>query len=162
MGDEILDFLNWIMDKSAGPFLGVIVAFGLNYLLEWHRRRIAGQDYLRGFRREVNENIASLKRRKLERLRSDQWSAAVNSGDLKLFRSSQRADLSDAYFGVANFMYEAIRTRDMAEKFRSEPEEVQRVVGKAWAGLTEHAYQMGDSLLGTLEQLANKKWFKDT
>jgi len=160
--EQICSGLSWLVDRSLGSFLGVGAAFALNYTYQRFKDRHTKSEYLKAFRNEVKDSIASLERRGLELLRMDNWTSAVNSGDLKLFSSKQRDLLSRIYAGNSNFNYEAKRTRDMNEEFnRTIDPMLKQQVHAAWQVATQRAFTIGDSALRALRVLAKEEWFKE-
>jgi hypothetical protein len=162
---QLFDLLEHALPSAVGSIIGsstgVFIAFWLNRrnLTQVNQERAEG--YLKGLTNEVSEAIALLANRKLQLLPDDLWQSAVNSGDLVLFPYEPREDLRKAYFAMSKCNYEAIRARDLGEKFRAEadtPEKQQRI-GMAWAATTKEAMAMVESTLSYLQSLSKKRWF---
>jgi len=152
-----------IIGSITGSFLGVFLGFLVNRWKQKQDDNRLRQEYVKGFRSEIGQGLGLLRNRKLQLVPSDLWMSAVNSGDLRLFCSDQKNDLRMAYFAISNYNYEAKRARDRGEQYRAEADDERKrqQLMSAWAAASEHAQQMGEGLIRTLENLWNKEWFKD-
>jgi len=161
---QLFDLLQHALPSALGSIIGsstgVFIAFWLNRrnLTQVNQEHVEG--YLKGLTNEVSESIALLANRKLQLLPNDLWQSAVNSGDLVLFPYEPREDLRKAYFAMSKCNYEAIRARDLGEKFRAEADpERQRQIRIAWESTTKEAMSMVESTLSYLQGISEKQWF---
>ena len=117
------------------------------------------KEYTLGFKSEVQQAIGLLESRKLQLLPDDWWKASLSSGAIAVFPSDQREELRQAYFSIAKCNYEAIRTRDLGERFRSESDSGKREqILKEWIATSQQALGMGESTLSYLRTLVGKEW----
>ena len=69
---------------------------------------------------EARESIKLLSEGPVNLIPVDAWNSVVNSGEIALFEG-KAIDLSDTYFQVQNYNYEAKRVRDAIEEMRLHP-----------------------------------------
>jgi hypothetical protein len=69
---------------------------------------------------EATESIELLKNGPVNLIPIDAWKSIVNSGEIALFRD-KAIDLSDTYFQIQNYNYEAKRVKDAIEDVRLHP-----------------------------------------
>lgn len=144
-----------------GSFAGVILAFILNYMYQWNRDRKMKLHYKELIKSEINKAIDLLRKKKGFLLPLDRWTSLVNTGVLKLFPLGVSIKLSDAYQEVRNYNYEAKRTRDIGERYRSSISKTQREIeGGNWENNSRDLIDRGEKLLQDLENLKNDEWFK--
>jgi hypothetical protein len=162
---QLLDLLEHALPSAVGSIIGsstgVFIGFWLNRRNLTRANQERAEGYLKGLTNEISEAIGLLGNKKLQLLSDDLWQSAVNSGDLALFPYEPREDLRKAYFAMRKCNYEAIRARDLGEKFRAEadtPEKEQRI-GMAWRATTIEAMAMAENTLSYLQSLSKKQWF---
>jgi hypothetical protein len=90
------------------------------------------------------------------------WNSAVNSGDIRVFCSKQRIQLSEVYFAIQCYNYEAER----ASRIRDQKKlTVDKLAGlqaqRAWASASEVTRRYGKTALDKLQVLTKEKWFQD-
>lgn len=148
-----------LWDILKGVAISALVAL-LGVLYQRWRNKKTKEQLLQGFRREVEDSIRRLQNRKGQLLPNDQWTHVLASGGLRLFNPDEGNELSRAYFGIGNYNYEAKRTRDMGERYRSEVDHKSRSqIHLAWKLDSEQLFSMGEGLLRTLQDLSSKAWF---
>lgn len=99
----------------AGAFFGVVLGFAIN---EWYRRKLALERklfFMNLIKNEIIESITLLEKKRVNLIPIDGWNSLVNSGDIALFPHDRAIQLSDAYFFIQNYNYEAKRVRDAVE-----------------------------------------------
>jgi len=140
---------------------GVAAGFVATYAYQWLRDRRTKEIYKEAFGTEIDDSITKLKNRKLELLPHAVWDAAAHSGALGLFCADQVIALSMVYSGNSNFNYEAVRTRDLNERFNwtADPA-LKKQVHLAWGVAEKRAFEVGDSALRMLKVVAEKEWFQ--
>lgn len=144
-----------------GSFAGVILAFILNYMYQWNRDRKMKVHYKELIKSEINKSVGILSDNKGRLLPLDRWASLVNTGVLKLFPLGVSIKLSDAYQDVRNYNYEAKRTRDIGERYRSSIDQTQKGIEKSnWENSFRDLIDRGKKLLHDLENLKNDDWFK--
>jgi hypothetical protein len=88
----------------AGSFLGVIGAFAANYALQWHFANNDRIKFINMIISELNLCITTLELDRVEFLPVGNWTSAVNSGALKLFKAdTELQSLSTAYQKIKNY-----------------------------------------------------------
>jgi len=151
----LVSFDDWVL----GLLSGLLVSFLGKYLFQYLTDARARSEFLESFRSEIHDSIVSLQREQLELLPHAVWDAAGSSGALRLFRSNEIIALSRTYSGIRNFNYEAQRSRDRAEQYRSESNDQSRKqVESAWKTASESALKTGKSLLSMMQALTEQKW----
>lgn len=110
----IWEFLGKIISPLIGAFVGVYLGFRKN-----DNRRMELDEIRRLFFREllINEakkSIELLKGGPVNLIPVDAWNSIVNSGNIALFRD-RAIELSNAYFDVQAYNYEAKIVRDAFE-----------------------------------------------
>jgi hypothetical protein len=99
-----------IIGPLIGAFAGVSLGFIANEL--W-RRKIASErrSFLRKFLlHEIDRAIELLEKKNLNLIPIYAWNSLVSSGDLALFSNNIVSDLSDLYFEVEDYNYDAYWT----------------------------------------------------
>jgi hypothetical protein len=113
----------WGMIGSLAPLWAILATILTKMILDY----LADQSYRSNYRHfikdEITRAIDLLGREENKSgtgnlLPTDTWASMVNSGLLKLFSFDEVNKLSDAYFKIQAYNYEASRTRDIAEKYR--------------------------------------------
>ena len=120
MISPILGFLGVIIGPLVGAFVGVILGFQINdnnrTKLE-EERRLFFKNLLMHEATESIKLIAGT----VNLIPVDAWNSMVNSGEIALFEG-KAIDLSDTYFQIQNYNYEAKRVRDAIEEVNLHPE----------------------------------------
>jgi hypothetical protein len=116
----IVGFLGVIIGPLVGALVGVILGFQKNdknrMKLEEERRSFF-KNLLMHEATESIELIAGV----VNLIPVDAWNSIVNSGDIALFKD-KAIDLSDTYFQIQIYNYEAKRVRDAIEEVNLHPE----------------------------------------
>jgi len=119
MISPILGFLSVLIGPFFGALVGVYLGFKIN---DKHRRELEEEKRL-FFRNllmhEAKESI-NLLGGTVNLIPVDAWNSIVNSGDIALFKD-KAVDLSDTYFQIQNYNYEAKRVRDAIEEAHIHP-----------------------------------------
>lgn len=119
MISPILGFLSVLIGPFFGALVGVYLGFKIN---DEHRRELEEEKRL-FFRNllmhEAKESIKLLGGT-VNLIPVDAWNSIVNSGDIALFKG-KAIDLSDTYFQIQNYNYEAKRVRDTIEEVKLHP-----------------------------------------
>lgn len=119
MISPILGFLSVLIGPFFGALVGVYLGFKIN---DEHRRELEEEKRL-FFRNllmhEAKESI-NLLGGTVNLIPVDAWNSIVNSGDIALFKD-KAVDLSDTYFQIQNYNYEAKRVRDAIEEAHIHP-----------------------------------------
>jgi len=145
--------INFLLPIASG-FVGV-------YVYNWVKDLGTREKFRTALGEEMNVCIEKLKCRNLQLLPHAVWHAAAYSGALELFCADQVIALSNVYSGNSNFNYEAIRARDLNERFNWTADQVEKAqVWTAWYVATYRAHEVGDSALKALKSIKEKGWFK--
>jgi hypothetical protein len=106
-----------INSPLVGSFLGVVLAFALNYIYKFAQDYKSKMYYKNSIKLEIE---LCIKRLSIvgDLLPSDRWTATLNSGAMRFFSVSEADELSRAYEAIRNYNYEAHRTRDLGEDYR--------------------------------------------
>jgi len=106
-------------DTIIGPLIGAFAGVGLGILANELWRRKLANDRKSFFRNlllhEIRKSIELLESPTVNLIPVDAWNSLVNSGDMTLF-TEHAIDLSDIYFEIQNYNYEAKRVRDAVEE----------------------------------------------
>jgi len=107
-------FVITIIGPLIGALVGVYLGFQKN---EDHRRKLEEERRL-FFRNllmhEAKKSIKLVEERKTNLIPVDAWNSIVNSGNIALFEGKAK-ELSNTYFQIQNYNYEAKRVRDAEE-----------------------------------------------
>jgi hypothetical protein len=86
----------------------------------------------------------------------------VYSGDLKVFPPNERCMLSQAYFAVQCYNYEAERASKIRDEMRLKADPVEKAEAKkAWENASEVVKRCRDEALRELKHLSEEGWFKE-
>lgn len=115
-------FLGTIIGPLTGAFVGVFLGFKLN---ENHRRRLEGERrsfFKNLIMHEVKKSIETLEDESsiVNLIPVDMWNSIVNSGEITLFNGNA-IEVSDLYFEIQNYNYEAKRLIYAADEAKSHP-----------------------------------------
>jgi len=106
------------LNTIIGPLIGAAAGVVLGGICNGHQRKKLANNRKLFFRNlllhEIRKSIDLLDQRKVNLIPVDAWDSLVNSGDTALF-SEVAIDLSDVYFQIQNYNYEAKRVRDAVE-----------------------------------------------
>ena len=119
MISPILGILGVIIGPLVGAFVGVILGFRIN-----DDNRIKLEEKRKSFfknllMQEAKKSIELIPGT-VNLIPTDAWNSIVNSGDVALFED-KAIDLSEIYFQIQNYNYEAKRVRDAIEEMRLHP-----------------------------------------
>ena len=120
MISPILGILGVVIGPLVGAFVGVILGFQIN---DNNRRKLEKERRLffkNLLMHEAKESIKLISGT-VQLIPVDAWNSVVNSGDIALFEG-KAIDLSDTYFQIQNYNYEAKRVRDAIEEVHLHPE----------------------------------------
>jgi hypothetical protein len=119
----------WLISMVGGifsafsPLWAIFAAILAKYLYDYWASWKYRSNYKCYLRSEITRAIDLLGRDENKPgtgnlLPTDTWSSIVNSGLLKLFWCEEVKKLSNVYFNIQAYNYEAGRTRDVAERYR--------------------------------------------
>ena len=152
-----------IASLIIGPFVGVVLAFVANYGYQHLVNRNTKMKYKDLLRNEVQLSIERLQTAQEKLLPTDRWESLVNSGDLKLFKSDEANKLSDSYFGIRAYNYEAIRCRDVSVQYNLEPVPTRKEqMKKYWSEISWDVDKMGQGVLEDLRKLLSEDWLRNS
>ncbi|HUS74395.1 MAG TPA: hypothetical protein VMY43_00145 [Methanothrix sp.] len=116
---SIWGLLGIIIGPLIGAFVGVLLGFKINdnrrKQLEEERRLFFGNLLMHEAKKSI-ELIGGT----VNLIPVDAWNSVVNSGDIALFKE-KAIELSNIYFEIQNYNYEAKRVRDAIEEARLHP-----------------------------------------
>lgn len=119
MISPIFGILGVIIGPLVGAFVGVILGFRIN-----DNNRIKLEEKKKSFFKNLlmHEAKKSIKLipGTVNLIPTDAWNSIVNSGAVALFED-RAIDLSEIYFQIQNYNYEAKRVRDAIEEMRLHP-----------------------------------------
>ena len=139
-----------INSPLAGSFLGVFLAFMLNYGYQFCKNYWDKINYKKNIKWEINLCVDRLERAG-DLLPTDRWTSVLNSGALRLFGVDEVDKLSRAYEGIQNYNYEAKRTRDAGEDHRKTPSYIH--LEERWEEYSTRLNGIRDQLLSELQKL---------
>lgn len=155
MISPILGFLGVIIGPLVGAYAGVYLGFNKN-----DNHRIELEEERRLFFRkllmhEADESIKYISG-VVNLIPVDAWNSIVNSGDIALFKD-KAIELSDTYFQIQNYNYEAKIVRDAIEEANRHP----TMAGASRASELKESFNK-TTKPATLERLNNlKKWLTE-
>ncbi len=109
-----------LLDKMIGPLFGAMVGVYLGFRINDTQRKKLEDNRKTFFKdlimHEVSNAIETLedKERKYNLIPTDMWNSVVNSGYVSLF-DGNAIEVSELYFKMQNYNYEAKRIRDATE-----------------------------------------------
>lgn len=107
-----------IVRTAIGPFLGVLLGFGLERLYSWWSNRRSRRGLLRGAKLELEMGKKRLDEQKGKLIQTDAWQSAIYSGQAMLLRQEIRSRIGQVYFAVDNHNLEAKRVFAVGEEAR--------------------------------------------
>jgi hypothetical protein len=171
---NIWDATKLILGPLVGAFAGVFFGFRKNTK---HQEKINYQKkllLLDILRDEVETSINLLEEKSGNLIPIEAWNSIVYSGNIILFDHLQATQLSEIYFKIKNYNYEAKRTRDASERFSSLAEPYQREIDmesrdhknwrmakKRWEQLSTNLGNMTDYLKSELADIKEVEWFNE-
>jgi hypothetical protein len=138
-------------DAFLPPFLGVLVAFGINYAAQLGKNRADKIKYINMIRSEIELCFEGLKQDRIRILPVDRWTSALNSGALRLFDVDKEIEpLTKAYNHIQNYNHDSTWcfAFDWWSGARKEDE------------VSQEQIKDRDLLLNELERLKNEEWLK--
>lgn len=119
MMSPILGFLSVLIGPFFGALVGVYLGFKIN---DKHRRELEEEKrlFFRNLLMQEARKSIKLLDGTVNLIPVDAWNSIVNSGDIALFKGKAEY-LSDTYFQVQNYNYEAKRVRDAIEEVHLHP-----------------------------------------
>jgi hypothetical protein len=158
--------IDWVLG-SLTPLWAIFAAIAAKFLYDYWANRRYKSNYIYFINDEVNRAIDLLGRDENKPgsgnlLPTDTWSSMVNSGLLRLFSNKEISKLSDAYFKIQAYNYEASRTRDIAEQYRfSITSRQKRHMRRYWQDASLRLNQnIRLDLLKDLKDLEDADWLK--
>lgn len=158
--------IDWVLG-SLTPLWAIFAAIAAKFLYDYWANRRYKSNYIYFINNEINRAIDLLGRDENEPgsgnlLPTDTWSSMVNSGLLRLFSNKEISKLSDAYFKIQAYNYEASRTRDIAEQYRfSITSRQKRHMLRYWQDASLRLNQnIRLDLLKDLKDLEDADWLK--
>lgn len=110
-----------IIGPLIGAYAGVKLGFDKN---NKHRQKLEDEKkvfFKNWLKHEAKESIRLIENGPVNLIPEDAWNSVVNSGNIALFET-KATELSDIYFKIKNYNYEAKRVRDAIEESRLHPE----------------------------------------
>lgn len=157
----------WGMVGSLAPLWAILATIIAKLIVDYRADRKYRSNYKRFIKDEITRAINLLGREENKSgtgnlLPTDTWASIVNSGLLKLFSFEEVNKLSDAYFRIQAYNYEAIRVRDIAERYRCSvtPRE-KRHMHRYWLNASMRLDKsIRLDLLKALKSLENASWLR--
>lgn len=148
--------------EITATLLGLMLAFFLDRRNEEVSKEKERKILVEDIREELIYN-ANLLDGQGKLIKKDIWDSDLSSGAMQLLKSNQKQTFSKLYHKINNYNYEAIRTRDIAEKYRgisaSNPdlEAERKQVWLQWSGLSNNLIEVESKLKKEIiEVLENK------
>ena len=116
----ILGFLSVLIGPLIGALVGVLLGFKIN---NEHRMELEEEKrlFFRNLLMHEAKKSIELMAGTVNLIPVDAWNSVINSGNVALF-SDKAIDLSETYFQIQNYNYEAKRVRDAIEEMHLHPE----------------------------------------
>jgi len=114
--ENLLEDIVRLLPQLVVTFVGVFLAFILDRVIDWRKRRQDKKALLRDLRNELKV-IGSRLNGKGYLHFPDIWDSAITSGQIRLLSSEQVIKLASVYRDVKGIEYEAKRVRDLAEEY---------------------------------------------
>jgi hypothetical protein len=119
--ETIWRFVSIIIGPLIGAYVGVKYGFNKN---NKHRQELEEKRKLffkNWLKHEADESIRLVEEGSVNLIPEDAWNSAVNSGNVAFFEA-KAMELSDTYFKIKNYNYEAKRVRDATEEVNLHPD----------------------------------------
>lgn len=159
LSDMVFDIIKMIIGPLFGAFAGVFLGFRINSKHQEELKHKKKLLLLKILRHEVKKSIDLLQEPNGYLIPIDAWNSIVFSGNIVLFEHPLSIKLEDIYFDIQNYNYEAKRTRDASERFKSSAEPYQHssametIDHKNWRMAKERWEKLSENLAVTTKSL---------
>jgi len=156
--NALAELLKWVPQLIV-TFLGVFLAFTLDRLIDWHKRKQNKSDLLRDLHDELEESRDKLTG-KANLHFPDIWKSAISSGQIRLLTSEQVRKLARVYRGIQATEYDAKWVKQAREDYLTCDYSVRAKLEERWIQYSDLQRKRENELRERIKELLKEKWWK--